>query len=156
MKQFNIKESYLLLAISRTTLYRHLNNLNIKPIKSRGQSYLSFNHLERIREKIEGKENTSVQMEQEAIQPEQTEHVKQSQKPIDSTHETINTIKEIYEQQFQQLRTELAQERDNNKQLTLMVGQWEGRAKNLEEQNQTLLESYTRPQKGFFARLFSK
>ena len=66
---------------------------------------------------------------------------------------TENTI------ETEQLKEELKRERLENKRLILEVGQWQGRAKTLEEQNEKLLileaPKKQEEKKGFFKRLFN-
>jgi len=120
MKIF-INQALRELNIGRTKLYKVLSDANIKPKKEGKKSYLTNTQISEIKDIL------SINNENEQFRTDE------------------RTDKTFSEYRIEQLEKELAQERESNKQLTLQVGQWQGRAKTLEEQNVKLLEAKTSP-----------
>lgn len=104
------------LKIGKTKLYKLFTETNVKPKKEGKKSYLTNDQMLEIKAFIGFKD--------------ENEQVRTNER----------TEKNFSEYRIEQLEKELAEERDNNKQLTLQVGQWQGRAKTLEEQNLKFLE----------------
>lgn len=126
--------------ISRTTLYSYLKKLNIKPQKSGNRSYFTNTQIQQISDFIEKNRTPEQQTPNTDEQPNNSQY---------------------QEKAIEQLRTELKEERQKTADLTLQLGQWQGRAKTLEEQNVKLLESQSNTievseKSGFFTKIFQK
>jgi hypothetical protein len=118
-----IKQSLSLFGISRTTLYKYLNSLNTKPKKEGKNSYLTNKQINDIKGYIDelrsGKKEPNKQSEQT---------------------EQVNIAEKIYKEQINELKKELETKQEKIEGLIQEVGQWQGRASTLEEQNIKLLE----------------
>jgi ribosomal protein S13 len=140
-EKLSINQATKLFSISRTTLYTYLKKLKIFPHKQGRTAYLTEQQIAHIKSFIHKNSTTY------SAQPEQVEQI---------NHNAV--IEKTYIEKIKRLEKKLESEQQENKQLALQLGQWQGRAKTLEEQNQKLLTLHpAKPQKwGFFQSIFSK
>jgi predicted nucleic acid-binding Zn-ribbon protein len=118
-----IKQSLSLFGISRTTLYKYLNSLNTKPKKEGKNPYLTNKQINDIKGYID------------ELRSDKKEPNKQSEQT-----EQVNIAEKIYKEQINELKKELETKQEKIEGLIQEVGQWQGRASTLEEQNIKLLE----------------
>lgn len=131
-----IKQVFERLSISKATLYNRLRRLDILPLKDGKNSYLTDKQIEKIKA-YDSSKNT-----------------KKLDKPLDTSEEKLE-IKTL-RRRLKAQKKALKREREENKNLILKLGHWEGRARTLEEQNNKLLllapAQKEEPKKGFFQR----
>jgi len=150
----SINQTIKLFSISRTTLYTYLKKLKISPQKSGRIAYLTEQNI------IDIKGFISKNKPSNTHQYEQVEQVEQIREK--STAEKIHIEKiKILEKNLIDEQIKNRQEREENRKLVLQLGQWQGRAKTLEEQNHKLLtlqvsESKNPEKIGFFQKIFGK
>lgn len=112
-QNYSPTEAIELLEISKATFYRYARKLDIKPSKTPFGKLYSEDDIQRIKLCI-------------------TETIKNK-----------NETSEIEEskKQIQELKQELVSKNESIQDLTLQLGQWQGRAKTFEELNQKLLHT---------------
>jgi len=134
-KKTAIKDCYERLGISKATLYSRLKKLDIKPLKVGKNSYLSSKDLDRLDKYSPTKDK-------------QDKQNKELEKLLEKKNEEIKLLKETSEKQSGKIEN-----------LNREVGQWQGRAKTLEEQNEKLLvleaPKKQKEKRGFFKSLFN-
>lgn len=120
----SINQSLKLFGIGRTTLYKHLKNLNISPQKHKNCSYLTNTQIAEIK----GFLSNAVRGEQLKVNANEQANSSEQQKNIikQLTQELNNQKKIIFE------------EKAENKILISKLGESKGRSDTLEEQNNKL------------------
>lgn len=148
MDKIPIKEALKQLNISRTSLYNYIKKLAIIPIKKANRVYLSKEQITVISLYVSNKQDVCTD------QNEQREQFEQPKKQQDSAILQIKFLENNLEKQNKKIE----HIEGINQKLLIQLGQWQGRAKTLEEQNHKLLRlQIPKSEKiGFFQKIFGK
>lgn len=116
--KLTIKQAFEELSISRTKLYEALKALDIKPQKSGKSSYLKSDELLKVKEFLNVSKRPDVSGQ-------------------------VGHVEKIYQEQISELKKQLEIEQASNKELILKLGQAQGIATALKEENRLLLTTKT-------------
>lgn len=168
--KFSIKEAQEELEISRAKLYNLFKILKIQTQKKGRKSYISVADLNTIKNHLRDEE-----LSRQNIHSETPE----SPSSKDSSTDSLDTLKQAHTEEIERIRADhvkqqeamqerLSEKEQEIKDLSVSLGQWQGRAKTLEEQHTKLLEAQSvveeeeveeakliEKKKGFFKRWFS-
>lgn len=137
---FSIKQALKHLNISRASLYNYINKIGINPIKKGQRVYLLEKDVDKINRLYKQKNNCldSEDMHENSLRSENL------------SPKTSKAEKSLKKERLKNMKLLEKIERLNRE-----VGQWEGTAKTLLDQNQKLIENSNFQKKTFFQRLFN-
>ena len=137
---FSIKQALKHLNISRASLYNYINKIGINPIKKGQRVYLLGKDVDKINSVYKQKNNCidSKDMYKNSLRSEKL------------SPKTSKAEKSLKKERLKNMKLLEKIERLNRE-----VGQWEGTAKILLDQNQKLIENSNFQKKTFFQQLFN-
>lgn len=137
---FTIKQALNELKISRASLYNYINKIGINPIKKGRRVYLIKKDLDHIK--------ASYQLKNNRLNNKDT-----SKNCLKS--EALNNKTNKIEISLKKERLKNSKLIEKIEKLSREIGQWEGTAKTLLDQNQKLIANNHLQKKSFFQRLFN-
>jgi hypothetical protein len=139
-KVFTIKQALSHLKISRASLYNYINKIEVKPIKKGQRVYLLEKDIDRINLAYKQKNNYL-----------DNEDISKNSLASENLPSKTNKAEKLLKKE----RLKNTKLLEKIEKLNREVGQWEGTAKTLLDQNQKLIEHNNFQKKSFFQRLFN-